>query len=384
MADRNALDRWILSRLNSLVALCTKQYDDYDPTPAVRAIEEFVSEQLSNWYVRLGRRRFWKSESSLDKQAAYDTLYECLAVVSKLMSPVAPFCGDWMYRNLRGASLGAEGTGMETESVHLSKWPEVSNELIDIAAEERMEIAQLLTSMVLSLRKKSNIRVRQPLQKIMVPILEPRIREQIEAVKSLVLSETNLKELEYVGDDAAMIVKKIRLDFKALGPKFGKNMKEAAALLQGLSTAEINRFQQDGSYTLHVGGETVQVLRSDVEILTDDIPGWLLATEGAYTVALDIQITPELLREGLARELVNKIQNLRKSSGLEVTDRIHILVQNHPALIEAIESNKEYICAEILANSIEISSNQSLSGAHSVEITEDIHIEIALTKSNPL
>jgi isoleucyl-tRNA synthetase len=384
MADRNALDRWILSRLNSLVALCTKQYDDYDPTPAVRAIEEFVSEQLSNWYVRLGRRRFWKSESSLDKQAAYDTLYECLAVVSKLMSPVAPFFGDWMYRNLRGASLGAEGTGMETESVHLSKWPEVSNELIDIAAEERMEIAQLLTSMVLSLRKKSNIRVRQPLQKIMVPILEPRIREQIEAVKSLVLSETNLKELEYVGDDAAMIVKKIRLDFKALGPKFGKNMKEAAALLQGLSTAEINRFQQDGSYTLHVGGETVQVLRSDVEILTDDIPGWLLATEGAYTVALDIQITPELLREGLARELVNKIQNLRKSSGLEVTDRIHILVQNHPALIEAIESNKEYICAETLANSIEISSNQSLSGAHSVEITEDIHIEIALTKSNPL
>jgi isoleucyl-tRNA synthetase len=247
-----------------------------------------------------------------------------------------------------------------------------------------MEIAQLLTSMVLSLRKKSNIRVRQPLQKIMVPVLEPRIREQIEFVKSLVLSETNVKELEYVGDDATMIVKKIRPDFKALGPKFGKNMKEAAALLQGLETTEINRFQQDGQYTLHVGGEAVLVMRSDVEILTDDIPGWLLATEGAYTVALDIQISPELLHEGLARELVNKIQNLRKSSGLEVTDRIDLRVQNHPALNEAIESNKEYICAETLANSIEITNNQALSGAQSVEITEEIHTEIALTKSNRL
>jgi isoleucyl-tRNA synthetase len=383
VADRSALDRWILSRLNSLVALSTEKYDDYDPTPAVRAIEEFVSEQLSNWYVRLGRRRFWKSESSIDKQAAYDTLYECLSVVSKLMSPVAPFFGDWLYRNLQGALGVAEGLGMDAESVHLSKWPEVATALIDEAAEERMEIAQLITSMVLSLRKKSNIRVRQPLQKIMVPVLEPRIREQIEAVKSLVLGETNVKELEYVGDDATMIVKKIRPDFKALGPKFGKNMKEAAALLQGLGTAEINRFQQDGFYTLDVGGEAVQVLRSDVEILTDDIPGWLLATEGAYTVALDIQITPELLSEGLARELVNKIQNLRKSSGLEVTDRIEILVQNHPALIEAIESNKEYICAETLANSIEISNNQSLSGGQAVEITEEIHTAIALTKSNP-
>ena len=384
VAERSALDRWILSRLNSLIELCTKQYDDYDPTPAVRAIEDFVSEQLSNWYVRLGRRRFWKSESSSDKQAAYDTLFECLAVTAKLMSPVAPFFADWLYRNLRGATTGSAGLGMDAESVHLSKWPEVAKDLIDLAAEERMEIAQLLTSMVLSLRKKSNIRVRQPLQKIMVPVLEPRIREQIEFVKSLVLSETNVKELEYVGDDATMIVKKIRPDFKALGPKFGKNMKEAAVLLQGLETPEINRFQQDGQYTLYVGGEAVQVMRSDVEILTDDIPGWLLATEGAYTVALDIQISPELLREGLARELVNKIQNLRKSSGLEVTDRIDLRVQNHPALNEAIESNKEYICAETLANSIEITNNQALSGAQSVEITEEIHTEIALTKSNRL
>jgi isoleucyl-tRNA synthetase len=384
VAERSALDRWILSRLNSLIEICTKQYDDYDPTPAVRAIEDFVSEQLSNWYVRLGRRRFWKSESSSDKQAAYDTLFECLAVTAKLMSPVAPFFADWLYRNLRGATTGSAGLGMDAESVHLSKWPGVAKDLIDLAAEERMEIAQLLTSMVLSLRKKSNIRVRQPLQKIMVPVLEPRIREQIEFVKSLVLSETNVKELEYVGDDATMIVKKIRPDFKALGPKFGKNMKEAAALLQGLETTEINRFQQDGQYTLHVGGEAVLVMRSDVEILTDDIPGWLLATEGAYTVALDIQISPELLREGLARELVNKIQNLRKSSGLEVTDRIDLRVQNHPALNEAIESNKEYICAETLANSIEITNNQALSGAQSVEITEEIHTEIALTKSNRL
>lgn len=382
IADRSALDRWILSRLNSLIALCTDKYDDYDPTPAVRAIEEFVSEQLSNWYVRLGRRRFWKSESSLDKQAAYDTLYECLLVTAKLMCPVAPFFADWLYRNLRGVTAGSAGLGMDAESVHLSTWPEVAKDLIDTTAEERMEIAQLITSMVLSLRKKSNIRVRQPLQKIMVPVLEPRIKELIEAAKPLVLSETNVKELEFLEDDTTMIVKKIRPDFKALGPKFGKNMKEAAALLQRLETAEINRFQQDGFYTLHVGGEAIQVLRSDVEILTDDIPGWMLATEGAYTVALDVQITPELFSEGLARELVNKIQNLRKSSGLEVTDRIELRVQNHPALNEAIESNKEYICAETLANSIEITNNQALSGAQSVEITEEIHTEIALTKSN--
>jgi isoleucyl-tRNA synthetase len=385
LAERSALDRWILSRLNSLVKLCTERYDDYDPTPAVRAIEDFVQEQLSNWYVRLGRRRFWKSESSLDKQAAYDTLFECLRVIAQLMSPVAPFFGDWLYRNLRNSLVEtgfAEYPALEAESVHLSKWDAVQNELIDEAAEERMEMAQRITSMVLSLRKKSNIRVRQPLSKIMVPVMDARIREQLEEVKLLILNETNVKHLEYVGEDAEMIVKKIRPDFKALGPKFGKMMKEAAARLQQFSAAEINELQRNGEIALVLNGETVMVSRADVEILTEDIPGWLVAAEGAYTVALDVTISEQLKEEGLARELVNKIQNLRKTTGLEVTDRIDIIVKNHPELTAAVENNKAYICAETLGNTLELLSIEQISGGVEVELTEELTTEIAISKTN--
>jgi len=385
LAERSALDRWILSRLNSLVKLCTERYDDYDPTPAVRAIEDFVQEQLSNWYVRLGRRRFWKSESSSDKQAAYDTLFECLRVVSQLMSPVAPFFGDWLYRNLRNSLVETGFAGypaLEAESVHLSKWDAVQSELIDEAAEERMEMAQRITSMVLSLRKKSNIRVRQPLSKIMVPVMDARIREQLEEVKLLILNETNVKHLEYVGEDAEMIVKKIRPDFKALGPKFGKMMKEAAARLQQFSAAEINELQRNGEIALVLNGETVMVSRADVEILTEDIPGWLVAAEGAYTVALDVTISEQLKEEGLARELVNKIQNLRKTTGLEVTDRIDIIVKNHPELTAAVENNKAYICAETLGNTLELLSIEQISGGVEVELTEELTTEIAISKTN--
>ncbi len=385
LAERSALDRWILSRLNSLVKLCTERYDDYDPTPAVRAIEDFVQEQLSNWYVRLGRRRFWKSESSGDKQAAYDTLFECLRVVSQLMSPVAPFFGDWLYRNLRNSLVetGFEGyPELESESVHLSRWDVSDASLIDEAAEERMEMAQRITSMVLSLRKKSNIRVRQPLSKIMVPVMDKRIREQLEDVRSLILNETNVKQLEYVGEDAEMIVKKIRPDFKALGPKFGKMMKEAAARLQQFSAAEINELQKNGEIALELNGETVMVSRTDVEILTEDIPGWLVAAEGAYTVALDVTIDASLKEEGLARELVNKIQNLRKTSGLEVTDRIDIIVKNHPELTAAVENNKAYICAETLGNTLELSSVDEILGAVQVELTEELTTQLAITKTN--
>ena len=385
LAERSALDRWILSRLNSLVKLCTERYDDYDPTPAVRAIEDFVQEQLSNWYVRLGRRRFWKSESSSDKQAAYDTLFECLRVIAQLMSPVAPFFGDWLYRNLRNSLVETGFAGypeLEAESVHLSKWQTVQTALIDEMAEERMEMAQRITSMVLSLRKKSNIRVRQPLSKIMVPVMDARIREQLEEVKLLILNETNVKELEYVGEDAEMIVKKIRPDFKALGPKFGKMMKEAAARLQQFSAAEINELQRNGEIALVLNGETVMVSRADVEILTEDIPGWLVAAEGAYTVALDVTISEQLKEEGLARELVNKIQNLRKTTGLEVTDRIDIIVKNHPELTAAVENNKAYICAETLGNTLELLSIEQISGGVEVELTEELTTEIAISKTN--
>ena len=385
LAERSALDRWILSRLNSLVKLCTERYDDYDPTPAVRAIEDFVQEQLSNWYVRLGRRRFWKSESSSDKQAAYDTLFECLRVIAQLMSPVAPFFGDWLYRNLRNSLVETGFAGypeLEAESVHLSKWQTVQTALIDEMAEERMEMAQRITSMVLSLRKKSNIRVRQPLSKIMVPVMDARIREQLEEVKLLILNETNVKELEYVGEDAEMIVKKIRPDFKALGPKFGKMMKEAAARLQQFSAAEINELQRNGEIALVLKGETVMVSRTDVEILTEDIPGWLVAAEGAYTVALDVTISEQLKEEGLARELVNKIQNLRKTTGLEVTDRIDIIVKNHPELTAAVENNKAYICAETLGNTLELLSVEQITGGVEVELTEELTTEIAISKTN--
>ena len=385
LAERSALDRWILSRLNSLVKLCTERYDDYDPTPAVRAIEDFVQEQLSNWYVRLGRRRFWKSESSSDKQAAYDTLFECLRVIAQLMSPVAPFFGDWLYRNLRNSLVETGFAGypeLEAESVHLSKWQAVQTALIDEMAEERMEMAQRITSMVLSLRKKSNIRVRQPLSKIMVPVMDARIREQLEEVKLLILNETNVKELEYVGEDAEMIVKKIRPDFKALGPKFGKMMKEAAARLQQFSAAEINELQRNGEIALVLNGETVMVSRTDVEILTEDIPGWLVAAEGAYTVALDVTISEQLKEEGLARELVNKIQNLRKTKGLEVTDRIDIIVKNHPELTAAVENNKAYICAETLGNTLELLSVEQITGGVEVELTEELTTEIAISKTN--
>jgi isoleucyl-tRNA synthetase len=271
---------------------------------------------------------------------------------------------------------------LEAESVHLSRWGVSDASLIDEAAEERMEMAQRITSMVLSLRKKSNIRVRQPLSKIMVPVMDSRIREQLEEVKLLILNETNVKHLEYVGEDAAMIVKKIRPDFKALGPKFGKMMKEAAARLQQFSASEINELQKNGEIALELNGEKVMVSRTDVEILTEDIPGWLVAAEGAYTVALDVTLDASLKEEGLARELVNKIQNLRKTSGLEVTDRIDIIVKNHPELTAAVENNKAYICAETLGNTLELSSVEEILGAVQVELTEELTTQLAITKTN--
>jgi isoleucyl-tRNA synthetase len=379
LADRPEIDRWVISRLNSLKKEVAERLDDYDPTPAVRAIEDFVTEQLSNWYVRLGRRRFWRSESDSDKQAAYETLYECLEVVSQLISPVAPFFGEWLYRNLH-----VHDSNSQTISVHLSTWPTVNSDFIDSDLEERMSLAQRYSSMILGLRKKVNIRVRQPLQKILVPVIEPHIKTQLNAVKDLILSETNVKELEYVGDDAGVIEKKIKPDFKALGPKYGKLMKSIAAVVNTLNTPQINELQREGRLAVDVEGQEIVLSPEDVEILTEDIPGWLVASEGPFTVALDVTLSEGLIEEGLARELVNKIQNLRKVSGLEVTDTIEIIVQNHPALTAAIENNKTYICAETLGASLTIVNNGAVSGGTLVEITDEISTLINISKLNGL
>ena len=374
--NRPEIDRWVLSRLNSLKEEVQLKLEDYDPTPAVRLIEEFVTEQLSNWYVRLGRRRFWRSESDSDKQAAYETLFECLETVSQLMSPVAPFFAEWLYRNLNAAS--SEGI----TSVHLSNWPKTNSDLIDSDLEERMELAQRYCSMILALRKKVNIRVRQPLQRIMVPIIDPRIQSQLNGVKDLILSETNVKELVYVGDDAGMIEKKIKPDFKVLGPKFGKLMKSIAAVVITFDSNQINTLQRMGELTIEVEGQTILLHSDDVEIFTEDIPGWLVASEGAHTVALDVTLSDELLEEGLARELVNKIQGIRKSSGLEVTDSIEIVIGFHPALTKAIENNKSYICAETLGASLTIVNQDPSANGSVVEITDEISVAITISKLN--
>jgi isoleucyl-tRNA synthetase len=372
--NRPEIDRWVLSRLNSLKEEVQSKLEDYDPTPAVRAIDEFVTEQLSNWYVRLGRRRFWRSESDSDKQAAYETLFECLETVSQLMSPIAPFFAEWLYRNLNAAS--SDGV----VSVHLSNWPETKSALINTDLEERMELAQRYCSMILALRKKVNIRVRQPLQRIMIPIIDPRIQNQLDGVKELILSETNVKELAYVGDDAGMIEKKIKPDFKVLGPKFGKMMKSIAAVVNTFNTEQINTLQRLGELAVEVEGQSILLHLDDVEIFTEDIPGWLVASEGAQTVALDVTLSEELLEEGLARELVNKIQGIRKNSGLEVTDSIEIVVGFHPMLSKAIENNKSYICAETLGASLTIVNQNPSATSSEVEITEEISVAITITK----
>jgi isoleucyl-tRNA synthetase len=375
VAGRAELDRWILSRLNSLVKECTARMDDYDPTPVLRLIEDFVSEQLSNWYVRLGRRRFWKSESDSDKLAAYSTLHTCLETVSKLMSPFSPFFAEWLYRNLLSEAAGSR-------SVHLSHWPSADETLINTDLEERMELAQRYTSMILGLRKKVNIRVRQPLARVLIPVIDLRIREQLEEVKALILAETNVKQMEYVGEESGVIRKRIKADFKALGPKFGKMMKGIASGIAQMSSQDISALQREGKFNLLIEGELVEISNEDVEIFTDDIPGWLVASEGAQTVALDVNLSEGLIEEGLARELVNKIQNLRKISGLEVTDRIEIIVQNHPLITAAIENNKNYICAETLGESLKVVDAEIMDQGTGVELTEEISTVVVISKLN--
>lgn len=378
VSERIELDRWIISRLNSLVKFVTERLDDYDPTPAARAIEDFVDEHLSNWYVRLSRRRFWKGEMTRDKQAAYETLYECLNTVSQLMSPFAPFFADWLYLNLQ---QGAKNAAEQPESVHLTLLKKSDPKLIDSELEERMELAEKFSSLVLSLRKKVNIRVRQPLNRIMIPVLDKQFQSRLELVKDLILAETNVKSLEYV-TESGVFVKKIKPDFKLLGKKLGKHMKAATAAFAAFSQADIAAMEKNGNFDLKLDGETINIERAEVEILVDDLPGMLVAIDGRFTVALDVTLSPELKEEGLARELVNRIQNLRKDKDFEVTDRIDVKIKSHATLATAVRNNFNYICSETLATTLELVNEIPEKEAVTVEVDDEIKTLVHITKHN--
>ena len=343
MAERPEIDRWILSVLNTLVKEVDTCYSEYEPTKAGRLISDFVNDNLSNWYVRLNRKRFWGGEFTQDKLSAYQTLYTCLETVAKLMSPIAPFYADKLYMDLVTA------TGRDNVvSVHLAKFPEYKEDMIDKELEVRMQMAQDVTSMVLALRRKVNIKVRQPLQCIMIPVVDEEQRAHIEAVKALIMSEVNVKDIKFVDGAAGVLVKKVKCDFKKMGPKFGKQMKAVAAAVAEMSQEAIAELEKNGSYTLQLDGTDVLVEATDVEIFSEDIPGWLVANEGKLTVALDVTVTEELRREGVARELVNRIQNIRKSSGLEITDKIKITLSKNQQTDDAVNEYKDYICNQVL------------------------------------
>ncbi len=344
---RPEIDRWILSELNTLVKNVEKFYEDYEPTKATRAIQNFVTENLSNWFVRLSRRRFWKGEYETDKISAYQTLYTCLVTVAKLGSPVAPFFMDNLYKDLISV------TGKETfESVHLTDFPTYNKELVDSDLEHKMQQAQKISSMVLSLRKKEMIKVRQPLQRIMIPVLDENDRKEILAVENLIKSEVNIKEIELIDDASGILVKTIKPNFKVLGPKFGKDMRLVAQAIQNLTQEDISIIEKQGNISLNINEKVVNLTLSEVEITSQDIEGWLVANQGGLTVALDVTITDELRNEGNARELVNRVQNLRKETGLDVTDKIKLVIQKNDILEQSIKANEQYIKTETLTNEL--------------------------------
>ncbi len=343
--NRSELDRWILSELNTLIKTVDQAFSDYEPTKGARAIQFFVTEHLSNWYVRLSRRRFWKGSYSDDKIQAYQTLYRCLEVVSQLSAPVAPFFSERLFRDLNSV------TGRYNEiSIHLTDFPQVNENEIDKLLEERMELAQKITSMILSLRKKANIRVRQPLNKVMIPVLNERFKNQLKGVENLILSETNIKTITYLSDDSNILVKQIKPNFKSLGPKYGKQMKKLAGIISGFGQEEINSLEKSGLLSVSIDGQEIQLKPEDVEIITKDIPGWSVATMDNLTVALDMTLTTDLKEEGLARELVNRIQNIRKDKGFDVTDRINLQIKRENTTYSAFIKFKDYICTETLAD----------------------------------
>lgn len=350
--ERPELDRWILSELNTLIKKVDEYYAEYEPTKAARAISDFTQDYLSNWYVRLSRRRFWKGDYQADKISAYQTLYTCMETIAKLGAPIAPFFMDRLYLDLNAVTQ-KEGF----ESVHLAEFPKADESAIDKVLERKMENAQTISSLVLSLRAKEKIKVRQPLQKIMIPVDNDQQKEEIEAVSSLIKHEVNIKEIELLQDASDILVKQIKPNFKALGPRFGKDMKLIASAISAFSAEDIKKIEQNGSLDVEINGKNITLGLEDVEITSQDIEGWLVANEGALTVALDVTITEELRKEGIARELVNRIQNLRKDSGFEVTDRIDVQLQNDAQVAAAIASNEEYIKSETLTEDLKLMDN---------------------------
>ena len=368
--ERPEIDRWILSALHSLIKGVDKELGNYDPTRAGRLIDNFVNDDLSNWYVRLNRKRFWGKEMSKDKLSAYQTLYTCLETVAKLLAPFAPFYSDQLYLDLTKAT----GRGGE-QSVHLAKYPEADESFIDSDLEIRMGMAQKITSMVLALRRKVNIKVRQPLQAIMIPAVDDEQKNHIEAVKDLIKNEVNVKELSFV-EGSGVLVKKVKCNFRTMGKKFGKLMKGIAAAMGNLSQEEISQLQTTGSYELEVEGQKAVVEATDVEIISEDIPGWLVSNEGNLTVALDVELTDELLNEGMARELINRIQNIRKEIGLEITDRINVTLSPDSKVEAALAGFADYIKAQVLADNVCIADNDGIAA----EI-EDLNINIKVAKA---
>src|SRR5688572_8916541 len=361
LSERPEIDRWILSSLNTLVKKVNEYMDDYEPTQAGRLIEDFVDEHLSNWYVRLCRRRFWKGEYEQDKICAYQTLYECLETIVRLIAPISPFFSDYLFQNLNVVTKR-----FNAESVHHVDFPNLDEQqnpplggrgAIDLPLEERMQLAQDASSLILSLRKKVNIKVRQPLQKALIPVLNPAMQQQLEKVKELIISEVNVKEIQFITKTEGFIKKKIKPNFQALGKKLGPKMKEVNNSFQNFTQHEITLFEKEGRYSLPVGEDIVELALSEVEITSEDIPGWTVASKGALTVALDIEITPELVQEGNAREFVNRIQKIRKDSGFDVTDRIDVKVSANNGIKESLAKFNNYICAEILADKLELASD---------------------------
>ena len=370
--DRPEIDRWILSELNSLILEVDNAYCSYEPTRAGRAISEFVDAHLSNWYVRLSRRRFWKSEDNQDKLSAYQTLYTCLETVARLGSPIAPFFCEQLYRDLNNV------TGRnKAESVHLTDFPEANKTYIDKALEERMEMAQLVSSLVLSLRKKANIRVRQPLSKIMIPVKDENMKTQLEKVSHLIKSEVNIKEIEFLSPDNNILVKNVKPNFKTLGKKYGKQMKQIQAYFTNMSQDEIHAFEKNNGTHLNVDGVDVELTLEDALISTQDIPGWAVTSQDDLTVALDMTITDELMQEGLAREIVNRVQNLRKTGGFEVTDRIELLIEKNDKTDAAVKQYGDYICNETLATITEV---DALDGVEAEELVEGVNVKLKIQK----
>ena len=373
VSERPEIDRWILSLLNSLIKEVDESLDDYEPTKAARAINEFVCDNLSNWYVRLNRKRFWGGEMDADKLSAYQTLYTCLRTVALLIAPIAPFFADRLYCDLT-APAG------ESKSVHLALFPESDSALIDKALEERMHLAQTITSMVLALRRKANIKVRQPLQAIMVPALNDAMRAALESIKPLLLGEVNVKELQIAdGSGDGILVKRVKPDFKKLGPKFGKAMKQVAAAVQSMSQEAIARLESDGKVELDAAGTPAVIELCDVEIISEDIPGWLVANEGAVTVALDVTVTDELRREGIARDIVNRVQNIRKSRGFDITDRITLVFEPNAETDAAVSEYAGYIARQVLADSVVTAPVETLAGVENLDLDGTV-VKVAVNR----